>query len=68
MSTTAKPDTIDLRGFDAVDRPVYALCLSVAEFPEAKRLWDDAELMRSHRVARLLGGALRRTGRDGARV
>jgi hypothetical protein len=29
--------------------------LSVAEFPKVKHLWEDAEHMRSHRVARLLG-------------
>lgn len=55
MSTTGKPNTIDLRGFDATGQPVYSLSLSVAEFPRAKHLWDDAENMRSHRVARLMG-------------
>jgi hypothetical protein len=34
---------------------VYSLSLSIAEFPKAKHLWDDAEHMRSHRIARLLG-------------
>jgi hypothetical protein len=52
MSTQGKPNTIDLRGFDAGGRPVYSLSLSIAEFPKAKHLWEDAEHMRSHRIAR----------------
>lgn len=55
MSTAGKPNTIDLRGFDAAGQSVYSLSLSVAEIPKAKHLWDDAEHMRSHCVARLLG-------------
>jgi hypothetical protein len=55
MSAAGKPNTIDLRGFDTAGQPVYNLCLSVTEFPKVKHLWDDAEHMRSHRVARLLG-------------
>jgi hypothetical protein len=55
MSAQGKPDTIDLRGFDTAGQPVYSLCLSVTEFPKAKHLWEDAEYVRSHRIARLLG-------------
>src|SRR5262249_13703632 len=55
MSATGKPNTIDLRGFDGTGQPVYSLCLSVAEFPKVKHLWEDAEHLRSHRIARLMG-------------
>jgi hypothetical protein len=55
MSTSGEPNTIDLRGFDAAGQPVYSLSLSIAEFPKAKYLWEDAEHMRLHRIARLLG-------------
>jgi hypothetical protein len=55
MSTSEKPNTLDLSGFDAAGQPVYSLSLSIAEFPKAKHLWEDAEYMRAHRIARLLG-------------
>jgi len=55
MTATGKPNTIHLHGFDGAGEQVYNLCLLVAEFPMAKHLWDDAEHMRSHRIARLLG-------------
>jgi hypothetical protein len=55
MDQSAKENTIELQGFDAAGLRVYSLTLSVAEFPKAKHLWDDAEYIRSHRIARLLG-------------
>ncbi len=55
MSTKGKPNTIDLRGFDAAGGHVYSLSLPIAEFPKATHLWEDAEHMRSHRIVRLLG-------------
>jgi hypothetical protein len=55
MSATGKPNTIDLRGFDGTGQLAYNLSLSLAEFPKAKHLWEDAEHMRSHRIARLQG-------------
>lgn len=55
MDTTGPPNVIELRGFDAGGQPVYSLDLSLEEFPRARHLWEDAEHMRSHRIARLSG-------------
>ena len=55
MSTSEKPNSIDLHGFDAAGQPVYSLSLSISDFPKAKHLWEDAEHMRSHHIVRLLG-------------
>jgi hypothetical protein len=46
---------IDLRGFDPDGQPAYSVTLSLAEFPKAKHLWEDADYIRSHRIAKLIG-------------
>lgn len=54
-SSASQPNTIELQGFDVNGISVYHHVLSISEFPNAKYLWEDAELIRSHGITRLFG-------------